>query len=105
MIERPDLFVVGRLLEALVDGPQLKTPLQQRAGLNYTVFQRYLDLVVRFGMVAPDPGGEGRFALTPKGVDAHRFLSDGLAKIFAPPSPSRDGARAGVAPATRPGTS
>jgi predicted transcriptional regulator len=92
MMGRPDLFVVGRMLEALVDGPQRKTPLQQRAGLNYTVFQRYLDLLVRLGMVAPEPSGDGRFALTPKGVDAHRFLSEGLTRIFA-------------APVTRPGTS
>jgi predicted transcriptional regulator len=105
MIERPDLFVVGRMLEALLDGPQLKTPLQQRAGLNYTVFQRYLDLVVRLGMVAPEPGGDGRFALTPKGADAHRFLSEGLSRIFATPSSPPTGARSGAAPTKRPGTS
>ncbi len=105
MIERPDLFVVGRLLESLVDGPQLKTPLQQRAGLNYTVFQRYLDLLVRLGLVAPDPSGDGRFALTPKGADAHRFLSDGLARIFTAPVPRPPGRGTGPAPTKRPGTS
>jgi predicted transcriptional regulator len=105
MMDRPDLFVVGRILEALLAGPQLKTPLQQRAGLNYTVFQRYLDLLVRLGLVAPDPRGDGRIALTPKGVDAHRFLSEGLARIFAAPAPTTTGARAGAAPTRRPGTS
>lgn len=84
MIGRPDLFVVGRLLEALEPGPLLKTPLQQRAGLNYTVFQRYLDLLVRLGLVAPTAGGDGRYGLTPRGIEAHRFLSDGLARIFGP---------------------
>jgi predicted transcriptional regulator len=85
MTDRPDVFVVGRLLEALTGGPLLKTPLQQRAGLNYTVFQRYFDLVLRLGLVAPSSVGDGRFELTPRGVDAHRFLVDGLERVFGLP--------------------
>jgi predicted transcriptional regulator len=86
MIGRPDVFVIGRLLEALstAPGPLKRTPLQQRAGLNYTVFQRYLDYLVRLGMVAAAPGSEERFELTPKGHEAYRFLADGLARIFGP---------------------
>ena len=86
MIGRPDLFVIARLLEAMsaAPGPMKRTPLQQRAGLNYTVFQRYLDYLVRLGMVAATPGADDLFELTPKGVEAYRFLADGLARIFGP---------------------
>ncbi|HTZ62210.1 MAG TPA: hypothetical protein VMC82_06200 [Thermoplasmata archaeon] len=86
MIDRPDVFVIGRLLEAMATapGPMRRTPLQQRAGLNYTVFQRYLDYVVRLGMVAPTPGADDLVQLTPKGVEAYRFLADGLTRIFGP---------------------
>ncbi|HXW67094.1 MAG TPA: winged helix-turn-helix domain-containing protein [Thermoplasmata archaeon] len=96
MTERPDLFVVGRLLEALAAGPLLKTPLQQRAGLNYTVFQRYLDLLLRLGLVAGTPTGDGRIALTSKGQEAHRFIAEGLARIFSPSAPRSDLAAARV---------
>ena len=84
MIGRPDVFVIGRLLEALAPGPTRRTPLQQRAGLNYTVFQRYLDYLVRLGMVATAPGSDELVQLTPKGVEAYRFLADGLDRIFGP---------------------
>jgi len=86
MIGRPDLFVIGRLLEAMssAPGPVRRTPLQQRAGLNYTVFLRYLDYLVRLGLVAATPESDDLFALTPKGVEAYRFLADGLTRIFGP---------------------
>jgi predicted transcriptional regulator len=105
----PDLFVLGRLLDALrsAPGPLLRTPLQQRAGLNYTVFQRYLEFLLLHGLVAASPADPDRFELTPKGVEAHRFLTDGLARIFGPAA-SRGGAgpAGGVTDrATRPGTS
>ncbi len=86
MIGRPDLFVLGRLLEAIASapGPVRRTPLQQRAGLNYTVFQRYLDYLLRHGMVTSSPAGDDLLELTPKGVEAYRFLADGLTRIFGP---------------------
>ena len=82
MMDRPDLFVIGRLLEGLAAGSLRRTQLQQRAGLNYTVFQRYLDFLLRLGLVATLPGDDGHLALTPKGVEAYRFLSEGLTRIF-----------------------
>ena len=83
---RPDLFVIGRLLEALATspGPIRRTPLQQRAGLNYTVFQRYLDYLERQGLVGPAPDDGQLLILTPRGVEAYRFLANGLARIFGP---------------------
>lgn len=82
MMDRPDLFVIGRLLEALTSGPLLRTQLQQRAGLNYTVFQRYLDFLMRLGLVSIRAADDGRVELSTKGVEAYRFLSEGLARIF-----------------------
>ncbi|HXY46377.1 MAG TPA: winged helix-turn-helix domain-containing protein [Thermoplasmata archaeon] len=82
MMERPDLFVIGRLLEALTPGPLLRTQLQQKAGLNYSVFQRYLDFLVRLNLVVVRPADDGRVELSEKGVEAYRFLSEGLVRIF-----------------------
>ncbi len=82
MMERPDLFVIGRLLEGLTPGPLRRTQLQQKAGLNYTVFLRYLDFLVYLKLIAVLAGDEGRIELTPKGAEAYRFLSEGLSRIF-----------------------
>jgi predicted transcriptional regulator len=84
MMGRPDLFVIGRLLEALTTapGPLRRTPLQQRAGLNYTVFQRYLDYLFQLGLIAPTTASPEFLEITPKGAEAYRFLSEGLSRIF-----------------------
>ena len=95
MMGRPDLFVIARLLEAMAtsSGPMRRTPLQQKAGLNYTVFQRYLDYLLRLGFVTSAAGADDLLELTPKGADAYRFLADGLNRIFGPvdggPAPRR----------------
>ncbi len=89
MMARPDLFVIGRLLEALNGGRLRRTQLQQKAGVNYTVFQRYLEFLVRLGLIKEVAEDEGRLELTPSGVEAYRFLSDGLSRIFGPVAPSR----------------
>ena len=91
MMERPDLFVIGRLLESLSSGPLRRTQLQQRAGLNYTVFQRYLDYLVRLQLVTVLPADDGRVDLSSKGVEAYRFLSEGLSRIFGLSSGTRTG--------------
>jgi predicted transcriptional regulator len=82
MMDRPDLFVIGRILEGLLSGPLLRTQLQQRAGLNYTVFLRYLDYLAYLQLVAVGAADGGRVEITPRGADAYRFLSDGLTRIF-----------------------
>lgn len=82
MMDRPDLFVIGRLLEGLTSGPLLRTQLQQKAGLNYTVFLRYLDYLVYLKLITLAPGDDSRLELTARGFEAYRFLSDGLASIF-----------------------
>lgn len=84
-MERPDLFVVARLLEVLWrEGRALrKTRLQGAALVNYTVFSRYLDYLLRRGLVrlVGAPGDE-LVELTPRGFEAHRFLVEGLHRIF-----------------------
>ena len=86
MIGRPDVLVIGRLLEAMALAPEplRRTPLQQRAGLNYTVFQRYLEFLVRQGLVSTMPGDDDHLVLTRKGVEAYRFLAEGLGRILGP---------------------
>jgi len=84
-MERPNLYVLARLLEALarVPAPIRKTQLQLIAGLNYTVFAKYLEFLVARGMVevVPDVGGEV-LRLTPKGYDIYRYLANGMARIL-----------------------
>jgi predicted transcriptional regulator len=84
-VDRPDLFVLGRLLEvlALSGDLLLRTQLQQRAGVNYTMLEHYLEFLTLHGLVTID--GVGRLALTPKGTEAYQFLSAGLARIFGVP--------------------
>lgn len=85
-MDRPNLYVLARLLEALARAPGTlrKTQLQLTAGLNYTVFSKYLEFLVDRGMieVLADPSGE-LLRLTPKGLDIYRFLADGIARILA----------------------
>ncbi|MGA8091714.1 MAG: winged helix-turn-helix domain-containing protein [Thermoplasmata archaeon] len=88
MMTRPDLFVIGRLLEALNGGRLRRTQLQLRAGVNYTVFQRYLELLVHLDLIREVAEDEGRLELTPRGAEAYRFLSEGLSRLFGPVAPS-----------------
>jgi predicted transcriptional regulator len=76
--DRPDLYVVARILEKLwrEDGPMLKTRLQVAANVNYDIFTRYLSWMAARGLVALEnsPDGHERVALTPKGHEAYRKL-------------------------------
>jgi predicted transcriptional regulator len=82
---RPDLFVVVRLLEVIASHPEgiRKTPLQLAAGVNYTVVARYLDQLVRRGLVElrSDPEGNERVFLTRRGVEALQFLVRGIGEV------------------------
>jgi len=76
--DRPDLYVVARLLESLwrEDSPMVKTRLQVAANVNYDVFSRYLDWMAGRGLVSLENASDGheRVALTPKGHEAYRKL-------------------------------
>ena len=77
-LDRPDLYVVARLLERLwrEDAPMLKTRLQVAGNVNYDVFSRYLDWTVSRGLVSIENAADGhdRITLTPKGHEAYRRL-------------------------------
>jgi len=76
--DRPDLYVVARLLERLwrEDEPMLKTRLQVAANVNYDVFTRYLDWMCARDLAVLEDSADGheRVALTPKGREAYRKL-------------------------------
>jgi len=84
-MEQPNLYVLARLLEALARAPPpvRKTQLQLFAGLNYTVFAKYLEFLVARGMVEVlSDGSSDSLRLTPKGYEIYRFLVDGIARIL-----------------------
>ncbi len=79
-LDRPDFFVVARLLERLwrEEGPMLRTHLQMAANLNYDIFSRYLAWLLSRGLVAPEnsPDGHERVAITERGKAAYRSLME-----------------------------
>jgi predicted transcriptional regulator len=87
-LERPDLYVVVRLLETLRGSNRrlTRTQLQIASGMNYTQFARYLDLAIARGLVVLAPGGEGPpwVELTAKGYDALMFLARGMREVVGP---------------------
>jgi len=84
-LQRPDLYVVVRLLETVrtSERPLNRTQLQVASGMNYTQFERYLDLTVRRGLLALNDQGAAHpiVVLTPKGYDALMFLARGLREV------------------------
>lgn len=76
--ERPDLFVVARILERLwrEGEPTLKTRLQVASNVNYDVFSRYLSWCLARSLVSLENSVDGheRVVLTEKGRGAYRRL-------------------------------
>lgn len=77
-LEKPDLYVVARLLERLwrQDVPIARTRLQVATNVNYDVFRRYLAWMVERGFVAFENSSDGHegIVLTDKGGEAYRKL-------------------------------
>lgn len=84
-LQRPDLYVVVRLLETVRtrERPPTRTQLQIASGMNYSQFERYLDLALRRGLLKLGGSGSGApsVELTPKGYDALMFLARGLRDV------------------------
>ena len=80
--EKPDLFVVARLLERLWrhHDTMLKTHLQLATNVNYDIFSRYLSWLLARGLVSLEnsPDGHERVRLTLKGWEAYKRLVDWL---------------------------
>ena len=77
-LERPDLYVVARFLEALwrEEGRRKRTELQAAVRLNYDVYRKYLAWLVDKDLVrvAPDAEGVDQVAITPRGLEAYHQL-------------------------------
>jgi predicted transcriptional regulator len=84
-MERPDLYVVARILERLwkEEAPMLRTRLQVASRVNYDVFTKYLDWMLAKGLVELRPleRREG-VALTIKGEEAYRRLVQWINEII-----------------------
>ena len=83
--DRPDLYVVARLLESLWRAPEpmLKTRLQVAANVNYDVFSRYLEGMRIRGLVAVEDSvdGQERIWLTPGGHEPDRKPVPGIHQV------------------------
>lgn len=86
--DRPDLFVVVRILDVLRRNPGglRKTPLQLAAGLNYTVFSRHLQRLADRGLVNIEKDDEmaEQVTLTARGAEALQFLVSGIERVVRP---------------------
>ena len=77
---RPDLHVVARFLDALSDNHGVsKSQLQRAVGVNYDIFQRYLELLTKKGYVVD----QDLVTLTPAGNQLRQDLAAWLTRLFA----------------------
>jgi predicted transcriptional regulator len=84
--DRPDLYVVARMLERLwrENGPMLKTRLQTASNINYDVFRRYLAWMLSKGLVSIQNCDDGheRVSLTAKGEESYRKLVQWISEVI-----------------------
>lgn len=76
-MERPDLYVVARILERLwrENGPMLRTRLQVAVGTNFDVLSKYLDWMCERGLtLMVEEEGHQKVVLTEEGRDSYRKL-------------------------------
>jgi predicted transcriptional regulator len=85
-VDRPDLYIVARILERLwrEEQPMLKTRLQTASNVNYDVFRRYAGWMVDRGLIALESSNDGheRIRLTPKGEEAYRKLVQWMNEVI-----------------------
>ncbi|MGB2580932.1 MAG: winged helix-turn-helix domain-containing protein [Thermoplasmata archaeon] len=77
-MDRPDLYVIARLLEKLwrEEKPMLRTRLQVAANVNYDIFRRYLVWMAERRLVEVQSFDDGyeRVVLTAEGMEAYKRL-------------------------------
>src|SRR2546425_1587548 len=77
-MDRPDLYVVARILDRLwsAPGPLLRTHLQVASNVNYDIFSRYLEWMRERELVFLEDSADGhvRVGLTGKGQEAYRKI-------------------------------
>lgn len=75
---RPDLYVVARFLDRLVEEPEgmSRARLQAAVRLNYDLYRSYVALLVAKGFARAEEDKEGvsRVRITPEGRAAHARL-------------------------------
>ena len=101
---RPNLYVVARFLDALVEGPRTRAELQAAAGVNYDIFRRYLDLLAERDHLRVH--ADGTVAMTVAGRRVRAELRAWIEAFLAPPreasgprarnAPADDGPRSGA---------
>ena len=91
-LDRPDLYIVARLLERLwrEEQPMLKTRLQVASNVNYDVFRKYISWMADRGLVVMENSSDGheRFRLTPKGEEAYKKLVQWINEVIHGKMPS-----------------
>lgn len=83
---RPDLYIVARMIEKLLqskEGRLKRTQLQMKTGLNWSVFAKYLDLLVEKKVLAVGQDEEGVYVTaTLEGRKAYRDLVESIRAIM-----------------------
>jgi predicted transcriptional regulator len=85
-IQRPDLYVVARILETLSGREQRlgRTQLQLASGINYSQFTRYLEFLEQRGLIAVREHSDGpaSIELTPRGHEAMMFIARAIRDLL-----------------------
>jgi predicted transcriptional regulator len=85
-LQRPDLYVLARMLERLASAPEGEGPtsLQLACGINYTQLERYLAFMIDRGLVASPatPDGDRTVRITDRGHRALEFLTRAIRDLL-----------------------
>jgi predicted transcriptional regulator len=85
VMDRPDLYVLSRMLERLwrEDAPMLKTRLQLATNVNYDILVKYLRWMEEKGFVVfESDGGHELVVLTFKGRQAYANLVRAMNEVL-----------------------
>jgi len=85
-MNKPDLYVVARMLERLwrEEEPMVKTHLQLASRVNYDVFSKYLTWMIDRDLVklVGSEDGHERVALTTKGQESYKKLVQWINEVI-----------------------
>lgn len=88
-MERPDIYVLARLLERLwrENGPMMKTRLQVASNVNYDVLTKYLEWMAAKGFVTYEATDwHDLVCLTPAGKAAYMKILQVVGEVLAVPT-------------------
>ena len=77
-MRRGKFEIIGEIL-SLTTEPSTKTSIVYRANLNFNIVNRYLDLLLRNGLVEVQGGSSKKYQITEKGLEflaAYRNLKE-----------------------------